>query len=244
MNRDTVMINIAILDDNENDRLFVKKIVDEYCETREEECNVYTYESSMDLLFDLDQGRYFNLFFLDVELPVHSGLEVAREIRKYYLEPVIVYITDYVEYSIEAYEVNAFRYIPKRLLRVKLIEALEHIIPKLAAVKQSTYVITHYLDMEILYHDEIFYLKKEGKYVVITHKRGESRVRKALQEVLEELSSNCFLEIGKGCAVNIRHVMSIEHREIVLRNGIRIPVSYRRLDEIKERIMDYWAGKM
>lgn len=238
------MINIAILDDNENDRLHVKQIVDEYCGTQEEVCKVYTYESAMDLLFDLDLGKYFNLFFLDVEMPVRSGIEVAREIRKYYLEPVIVYITDYVEYSIEAYEVNAFRYIPKRVLDSKLPEALEHIIPKLAAEKQRTYMITHYLDMEILFHNEIYFLKKEGKYVGITHKRGESRVRKSLQDVLKELDAEYFLEIGKGCAVNIQHVMSIEHQEIVLRNGLRIPASYRRLDEIKERIIDYWAGKM
>lgn len=235
------MVNIAIIDGDVKCRNRIGKVVKQYCDNKKELVNVVLYESPMDLLLDLDQGKYYNIYLLDIEMPVYSGIEVAREIWKYYLEPVIVYITDYIEYSIEAYEVNAFRYIQKGSLEVKLPEVLEAIIPKLHNEQQKCYIITHYLDMEILYHKEIYYLKKENKYVVIYHKRGESRVRKTLQEVLNELNTDEFLEIGKGTAVNIRHVMAIERQEIVLRNGIRIPASRRRMETIKERIWKYWT---
>lgn len=238
------MIKIAILDDNTNDMQYVKSLIDIYCREKKELFQVQLYENAMDLLFDLDQGKYFDLFFLDVEMPMYSGLEVAREIRKYYLDSIIVYITNYVEYAIEAYEVNAFRYIPKSLLEIKVPEALDAMITKMQNEKQRVYVITHYLDMEIIDHKDIFYFQKEGKYILIFHKKGESRVRKTLQEFLKELDSDDFLEVRKGCAVNIRNVMSIEQQEMILRNGTRILVSRRYLNKIKEEIMNYWAGKM
>lgn len=56
---------------------------------------------------------------------------VAKEIRQYYNEPIIVYVTNHVEYAIQAFEVNAFRYIPKALLREKLAEAYDVLLPKL-----------------------------------------------------------------------------------------------------------------
>ena len=56
---------------------------------------------------------------------------MAREIRKYYFDPFIIYITDHVEYSPEAFEVNAFRYIPKIKLQEKLPEALSYAVVKI-----------------------------------------------------------------------------------------------------------------
>ena len=64
-------------------------------------------------------------------------MEVSREIRKLYPEPVIIFITNYADYAIEAYEVNTFRYIPKSRLERKLSEAYDALFPMLMEKKRK-----------------------------------------------------------------------------------------------------------
>lgn len=238
-----MQIKIAIAEDNPRDREHICRITEEYLKKRQVPFDIRLYAGPMELLLDIDQGMYYDLFLLDVEMQVLNGIHTAREIRKRYLEPAIVYITDYVEYSIQAFEVNTFRYIPKKDVEERLPEALDLIWTKVSKEKSRCYVIRHYLDVEVIPHRDIYGIQKDGKYVVIYHRNGESRVRKSLQEVLGELHAEEFLEVGRGCAVNICHVLSIEKRNLKLRGGKVFPVGKYRIDLVKERIMEYWMGK-
>ena len=229
----------AIVDDKSESRNFIAELVNKFFQEKEQEYSVKLYESPMDLLLDLDQGKYFDLYLLDVEMPVINGIQLAREIRKYYFDPFIIYITDHVEYSPEAFEVNAFRYIPKIRLQEKLSEALAMLLSKYDNKKQSSYVIHHYLDTDILQCKNIYYVKKEGKYVIFCHTDGESRERTTFKEVLQQLPQEEFIEIGRGYAVNICHVMCLRKREVYLRNGEVLPASSSHLHLIQERIEAY-----
>lgn len=127
-------IRAAIVDDDNGSREAIYQIVDTFFQGQNIDYRICLYESPMELLMDLDQGKYYEIYLLDVEMPVLTGIELARRIRKYYFEPAIIYITDHVQYSIEAFEVEAFRYIPKRFIVEKLPEALKILLPKLQEI--------------------------------------------------------------------------------------------------------------
>ena len=46
-------------------------------------------------------------------MPGENGIEAAREIRRLYPDPVIIFITNFVDYAIEAYEVTPIVISPK-----------------------------------------------------------------------------------------------------------------------------------
>lgn len=236
------MIKIAIVDDERVSRERILQFIENYLKNTDELFEIQQYESSMGLLLDLDQGKYYDLFLLDIEIPKITGLELAHEIRKKAYDSAIIFVTNYNNYAIEAYEVDTFRYISKVNLEEKLKEALEVLLPKLTERKRECYIIKYYLDTEILILRDIYGLKKEGKYVVFYHKKGESRVRKTLKEVLDELDTDEFIEVGKGYIVNIGHVIEIKHREIYLRNGMIFPVGKCYIDKVKERIEQFWTS--
>ena len=58
-------------------------------------------------------------------MPGINGLELAQKIRLKYLKPYLVFITSHMEYSVEGYEYNAYRYILKENMEEKLPPALE-----------------------------------------------------------------------------------------------------------------------
>ena len=115
---------------------------------------------------ELKAAEYYDIFLLDYELPDKSGLAVANEIRRYYDEPVFIFVTNYVQYAVQAFEVNAFRYIPKKLLEEKLPEAYKAILPKVAQKDKRIIRVNTVESFDVIYLKDIFYILKEGKDTV------------------------------------------------------------------------------
>ena len=233
-------IRVAILDDAASDRELMEQLVRTWFESGEREWSVKSFIKSEALLIELDKGTYYDLYFLDMEMPDRNGLQVAREIRKYYLEPVIVYVTDHVEYAPAAFEVNAYRYIPKVLLRQKLPEVLEAIVPVIEQQDESAYIFEYGDKCEKILYRNIYYIKKEGKYITIFHRGGEYRERKSLQAVYGELDAEIFFYLDKSYIVNVRNIYTCQKGMVLLRDGTQLPVSRPRFNEVREKIMHYW----
>lgn len=108
------MIQIAALDDQKEWLDIEEEITRIYFENNGEKYKFDRYNNVEWFLADLEEGQTFDIYLLDVELPESSGLKVARKIKQKYPEAKIVYITGHIEYAPEAFETNAYRYIPKK----------------------------------------------------------------------------------------------------------------------------------
>ena len=106
------MIRIMILDDDEMYLKKEKDITEQYFAEKNVDCTVTTYQNVEWFLLGLNEEK-FDMYILDIRMPGENGIEAAREIRRLYPDPVIIFITNFVDYAIEAYEVNTYRYIPK-----------------------------------------------------------------------------------------------------------------------------------
>lgn len=202
-------------------------------------CEVVTYGNVEWFLYDLGEIAY-DVYLLDMEMPGKKGVDVAREIRRAYPDPIIIFVTNYMEYKENAHDINTYRYIRKAALEEELCQGYETLLPMILGKEEHFYVIEKRGEIEKIPYEEMYYMRKEGKYVVIAHKRGESRVRKSLEMVQEELHSPEFLLVEKGYVVNIRHVMKMKSNELYMRDNTVIHVGKARMANVKLAILDYW----
>ena len=56
-----------------------------------------------------------DVIFLDIQMPLESGLVLAREISRLRVPPLIVFATAYSEHAVDAFEVHALDYLLKPL---------------------------------------------------------------------------------------------------------------------------------
>lgn len=172
-----------------------------------------------------------------VELSHYKDLSKYREAQ----QKEIQLLVDRGLVAIDAYEVNAYRYIPKRLLEEKLPIAYEILLDMLEKKWKECFVIEKNHQLERIPYNEIYYLKKDGKNTLIAHKKGISSVRMSISETLHAVNhSNSFLMVDKSYAVNGWHVMSLKDQQVVLRDGSILPVSGPRLKQVKTELMRYW----
>lgn len=240
--------NVAILDDSEMDRKRIEYIVHNYVEQKGINCCITSYEKAELLLLDAREGKCCDLYLLDMRLLGQmeengsEGLQVAYEIRKLFPDPFIIYITNYMEQATEGYEVGAFRYISKDSLDDKLPDALSALLPKMAEIDCSSYIVKKNNEVQRILYRDIYYIQKEGKYILICHKNGICRERKALKTIFTEIDGRDFCYIDQGCLINLRNVEACQRDQIRLKDNIILPVSRTRFNELKERLLDLWRG--
>ena len=74
------MIRVAIVDDDEEYRLQEKDFINRYSKDTGEQFEIKTFNSGMD--FISDYAPVFDIVFLDIEMPLLTGMETARRLRQ------------------------------------------------------------------------------------------------------------------------------------------------------------------
>ena len=203
-----------------------------------------------------------HLLFLDIRMATMTGLELARALDPTRL-PIIVFVTAFDEYAVEAFELSATDYLLKpfddeRLAKTierarqrhrdesgsqreaalrSLLERLERVG---AGAGQGRRVLGesggkfHLLEVA-----DIELVEASRNYVKITVGRTTYHARSTMQQAEQAMSSEPMLRISRGGLVNTRHVREI-HRTprgdfiLVLTGGTTITSSEGRRNAVRE----------
>ena len=236
------MLYIAICEDEASQLAAIRDKVQIYLKENNILAELEAYGRSDLLKYDLQEGKYFDIILSDIEMPDTDGMKLAKEIRGCLPDAILIFVTAYLKYAIDAYELEVFRYIPKSCLDEKLPGALEIAIKRVQSQSDKSYLIQTAARIEKILLKQIVYIQKDGKTAMIICTDGSVKsVRKSLSDVHKELNSKDFVFVERGSIVNIAQIKSIQKEEVLLSNGVRIHASRPRLEEIKERMAIYWS---
>lgn len=239
------MIYIAICDDNEKTADSLTKKVTAYFKKRNICTEIITYSQSRMLQFDIQEGKYFDIILSDIEMPHINGMELARYIKLHLPDVFIIFVTSYLKYAIDAYELAVFRYIPKNAVDERLKHALEDVIKLIEGRSDRYYYITMPSRVEKIPYQRIVYIWKEGKNTVISlTDNTETRVRKSLAQVMSELNCEDFIYVDRGNIVNLRYILKVKDGIVEMENGIRLPASLAKEEQIKQTLSRFWGEQI
>lgn len=235
------MIKIAVVDDSHEFVELASGMVKNYFMKKKVRILVQCYTKAELLNYDIAERKIYDIFFLDIEMPDINGIKLAERIREYDKNSYIILVTSHLKYSLVGYELNVFRYIPKNMIKEKLIEALDSLLHRVYELEDKIYVISNNSRYEkILYHD-IDYIYKDRKNAVLVCNNNEFKVRKSLKQVYEELDSDQFIFIERGYIVNITQIIKVINHEVFLENGERLHIGRAHSKYVKEYIARFWG---
>lgn len=208
----------------------------------------------------LDQiaGRRPDLVLLDLQMPEMGGFEVIRNIRPATHMPVIVVVTAYDKYAVEAFEAGAVDYLLKpvgqerlaqaveRAKRISGREAVERLArlqeiadPLLSGQRLKKIVGKAGAEYFLLNADEIYAFQAEGDIVWITTARKKYLATQTLKVLEERLGNSGFQRIHRNALVNVDHVrkmsaLTSQRWLITLNNGQEFIASKRQARGIRQ----------
>lgn len=240
-----MMIYIGICDDDEISANLLKKKIMEILNDNRIVANICVYSQSRLLQYDIEEGKYFDLILSDIEMPDIDGRDLAKYIKNYLPDTLIIFITSHIKYAVDAYELSIFRYIPKNILDIKLKYAVMDALKLVMSKSDQTYIINMPSRIEKIPYQRILYLQREGKNTIITLTNGsETRVRKSLTNVVKELNSEDFVYVDRGSIVNIQYIMRVKQGFVELSDGTQILASHAKIEQIKKKISEFWGERI
>jgi DNA-binding LytR/AlgR family response regulator len=167
-----------------------------------------------------------DIAFLDIRMPIFSGLEVARELAP---RCHVVFVTAYDEYAVAAFDEGAIDYVLKPPMPEKITKVvarlksrlaqppldLTALLAKLAARDESAGPLKWIraslgASMRMISVDDVLYFRAEDKYTKVVTREGEALIRRPIKELYESLDPEAFWQIHRGSIVSLRAIERVD----------------------------------
>lgn len=227
-------MNIAIVDD---EPVFLKQLHNRLREMKLPDCEIHEFTSGRDLLSFYVKGMY-EVIILDVEMPDLTGLQTAERIRQIDGSVIISFLTNYAEFAVQGYEVNAFRYILKNQPDYLYTQQLSSIFDECEQRFRTYKFSNRNLSFKFRLID-ILYFEGHKRKVVIFTSTGELEYGGDFTEVCSELLKYNFIIVNKGLLINLEHIQNISKNDIIMSNGRKIPIGRTYKDDVVSRYLDF-----
>ena len=187
-------------------------------------CQIDTFDSGTTFI-DSGANVPYDILFLDVSMAKMDGIKLAKRIREYDNNVYIVFVTAFIDYSLEGYKVDAIRYILKdsESLEKSMYECLNTITDRMSS--------NDILYVESNLHKLTFHLRRQSEKNYTMYER--------LDQIEIKFQNYHFCRSHKSYLVNLKYVQSIERYEITLVNGEKVCVSQPRYKEVREKFICY-----
>ncbi len=187
--------------------------------------------------------------FLDIQMPVMGGIEMLENCDS--LNFKLVFTTAYNEYAIKAIKLNAIDYLLKPLDKTELSECIEKLRtdPQQGIEKeqisnlkkssgsqlQETIALSTQKGLIFINASEIMLLEADSSYTnVYLEDESKLLISKTMLHFEEILDEKKFFRPHKSYLINLKFIKQYirgDGGEIIMKNGMNIPLSRTKKDE-------------
>lgn len=193
------------------------------------------------------------LVLLDIKMDDGSGFDLIRLCDS--IDFKVIFITAYEKYAVQAFRFAAVDFLLKPVNPEELIEAVkhaetliqDHFTTQLQALEENLrtdlrqkkkIVLKTQENVHLVEMQNITFCESDGCYTVIHTTGGEKiLISKILREFDDMLSESGFYRVHKSYLINLSHIIRFEKQEggyIILTSGEKVPVSFRKREELLE----------
>lgn len=168
----------------------------------------------------------WNALLLDISMPDMNGLELAAKIREQDSIIPIIFISDYLEYCMQGYEVSAMRYLHKDAPNFddRLDECLKAVMHAIRMRTDEKLVVNGKNGIIRVSYTDIAYIES-GNHSIIIHVNGATYTERLTIKQIAEKMPEYFLTASRSAIVNVKHIDAIIANDVLMSTGDRIKIA-------------------
>lgn len=203
-------MNIAICDDEENIRIYIRKLI----QKQEPFCKITEFSSGKELLEFQDEtnAEEIDILFLDISMGDEDGMTVAKQLRS-------------------QMESNFEQVFAQTIREYQYLMAKKKEKPKEVLVRNGNRTRS-------VSADDIYYIESSNRKVTLYLRHEKIEYYDKISSLESELKPD-FFRIHKGYLVNIKYVERYDRAEVKMRNGDSLLISKYKYQDFVKRYLEY-----
>lgn len=198
-------------------------------------------ENALDA-FRILKGEKFDLIFLDIEMPMLTGLDFLGTLKD---PPPVIITTAYRDYAVEGFEFEALDYLVKPISFPRFVKAFERALKSVTntggLTENNPGDENEYLFLKVdrkfvkIMMSDILYIESLKDYIRVTTKSSSLISYQSLTSITEKLPPEKFMRIHRSFTIGIDKVNSIEGNCVEI-DGKLLPISREHRQEVLKKI--------
>jgi DNA-binding LytR/AlgR family response regulator len=193
--------------------------------------------------FQLISNQTFDLVFLDIEMPMLTGLELLKSIKE---PPGIIITTAYRDYAVEGFEFEVLDYLIKPIPFPRFMKAMERAMKTNRSAPQPVDNFTPTFENESIFLKvdrkfvkvlikDILYIESLKDYIRVKTSADSFVSYQSLTSITEKLPAEKFIRVHRSFTIAVDKVTVIQGSYLEI-GGKLIPISREHRQEVLSRV--------
>ena len=233
-------MNLLLCDDERDALGILRSAVYSLLQSKGIEADVRTSSTKKELLTSL---ATFNadVILLDIDMPGEDGISIAEEICNNYKTPII-FVSNCEDRVFESFKVHPFGFVRKSNFLLDFSNVISTFIQQKerSDSKNDRLIIKKEKSFLSIKIKDILYIECQMKHqkIYMIDEEEPLEIRYTIKELETILDEKGFLRVHKGFLVNISYIYRIDDDNVILKNGVKVPVSKRKVGEVRKEYLN------
>ncbi|HOO70872.1 MAG TPA: LytTR family DNA-binding domain-containing protein [Spirochaetota bacterium] len=151
---------------------------------------------------DLLRNKKFDIAFMDIDIPVMSGISVLQNIEQH---PHVIFTTGFSEYAVKAFELNAVDFLVKPFNRERFNAALERALRAIEyrdfsrGIQPSSSISFREKDVyHVIPLNQILYISSFSRITIISTAQKDYQTLCSLNDIASKIDMTHFIRIHRN----------------------------------------------
>ncbi len=233
------MIRVAIIDDEQSCHEKLQKCLKRFGEENNIAFETQIYESGAKLVADYRPG--VDVLFMDIEMPMMSGMDAARRIRKKDGDVVIVFVTNMANYAVQGYEVEAMDYIVKPFSFEVFSFRMQRILRRIERRRKEHAIVLNANDcLTKVNVADLVYVEVENHTLYYHTGKETIKVRGSMRDAEAMLLQYGFCKCSQSFLANMRYITRVDPEDLWL-GSTKLHISRGNKKGLIQALTEYMA---
>lgn len=200
-----------------------------------------TFDTFSNGLEFIEHFKDYDIIFLDIDMPLMNGLETAKKIREKDENVIIIFVTNFAQYALKGYDVNAKYFLIKPIKYDNLKIKLSILINKIDSSKKEKYIMLKTTSgYERVLINEIIYIESNLHYALFYLKNKFYKVRMSMKDAEKTMKPYHFAQCNSSYLVNLEYVNKIIDNTVFIEN-FTLPLSRLKKEIFLNALAEFYG---
>ena len=218
-------VRIAIVDDQQESLNLLRNHINSYADHHNIPMIIDEFNDGIHIINDY--RCIYDIIYLDIQMKTLNGLETARAIREHDPKVIIVFVTNYVQWAIEGYSVNATDFLLKPVTTFSFEEHFKRVLKIVTKQEDKSISIKTNDGIIRMPLNTLLFVESDGHYLNFYTHSSSFTTLDTMKNIEVELEDFDFYRCNNGYIVNMKYIDSIEDSTIFIK-GHKLQISRPR----------------